>query len=400
MTAHIDPAVIQPKGRCNLSVLFLADHFAYTGGISHGVTSYYLNVLPALAASGVRVTACFLREFPAGAESLREHGIEVIGLESSRWSLAVFAKVLRLLRERRFSFIHAAQIKASMLARVIGRFVDLPVVVHVHDDILPAWPLRWANSLFGRREDRCLCVSTAVSDCAERGYKFPSPQQLVLYTGVELQQIGRYRHEHTALRAELLDIHDDRPVIGVVARFFAVKGHRSFIAALPALFSMCPTARVVFVGDGPERAECEALAAALDIQANVHFLGQRGDVAQLMNCFDMLAMPSISEGLPLVAIEALAAGVPLVGFDVGGMKEVLTHGVTGFLAPAGNLSALIESLVRLGRDKNLRAKMSAAALTDAQRFSAGRHVELLGNFYRSMSSHCLRPRPRIVAQIS
>lgn len=386
MAAHIDPKAMEFVDRRTHSVLFLADHFAYTGGISHGVTSYYLNVLPALAASGVKVTACFLRELPAGMEPLRAHGIEVIGLDSSRWSLSVFAKVLRLLRERRFDVIHASQIKASMLARVLGRIAGLPVVIHVHDDIVPAWPIRWVNRLFGRRQDRCLCVSAAVSDCARRGYKFPRSSQLVLYSGLELESIQRHRQRRRALRHDILGIDDATPVIGMVARFFAIKGHRAFIAALPALLKRCPAVQIVFVGDGPERQNCEELVAALGIGANVRFLGQRNDVDKLMNCLDVLAMPSISEGLPLVAIEALAAGVPSVGFNVGGIKEVLTHGVTGYIAPPGDLPAFMELLARLAGNKVLHAKMSAASLADAQRFSAEQHVETLRNFYQGISA--------------
>lgn len=132
------------------------------------------------------------------------------------------------------------------------------------------------------------------------------------------------------------------------------------------------------------RPACEALADELGIRSRVSFLGQRDDVARLMNCFDALVMPSQSEGLPLVAIEALAGGVPPVGFDVGGMREVVNHGVTGLLVPGGDFNALTDAVARLAEDASLRGRMSAAAVADAERFDVRRHVEGLQACYERL----------------
>lgn len=367
-----------------LSVLMVADHFAFDGRVSHGLTSYYLTVLPALAAAGVQVTACFLRDRNAWLEPLRHVGIEAVGFGMTRWSLSGPRQVMRLVRRRRFDLIHAAQLKGSAIALMVGRMERLPVLVHVHDQIVPPLPLRILNTVSTSGRNRCLCVSGAIAPAVTRGYGFDAAACSVLPNAIDLERFTRHGANRAALRGRLLDVKDGRPVIGVVARFFPVKGHAAFIAALPRLLQHRPDALVVFVGDGPERAACERLAGKLGFERAVRFLGQRDDVPELMNCFDVVAMPSRSEGLPVAAIEAMAAGVPVVAMDVGGMSEVVTHHRVGLLAPAGDAAALVGLLGQLLDDQVRRHHMSAAALNDAGRFSVQEHVQRLREIYLAM----------------
>jgi glycosyltransferase involved in cell wall biosynthesis len=258
------------------------------------------------------------------------------------------------------------------------------VLVHVHDQIVPPLPLRVLNSLSANDRNRCLCVSSAIGPAVTRGYGFDADACSVLPNAIDLEKFSRHRAERNALRARLLNVQDGRPVIGVVARFFPVKGQAALIAALPRLLQHRPDALVVFVGDGPERKACEALARKLGIERAVRFLGQRHDVPELMNCFDVVAMPSRSEGLPLAAIEAMAAGVPVVATDVGGISEVVTHHRVGLLAPAGDVAALVGLICQLLDDQVGRHRMAAAALGDAGRFSVHEHVQRLREIYLAL----------------
>ena len=366
------------------SILFLADHFSYLGGVSHGVTTYYLTVLPALAAAGISVTACFLRETDLGISQLRAKNIETIGLNCSRWSVSSVYKALQVAKRRHYDVIHAAQIKGCLVGRMLGHILNTPVILHHHDAIVPPWPLQLLKRLFARSTDLSLCVSKAVQECAEVGYKVPRDRHHVVYTGLDLSLLQSYSAKRGELRAKLLGVTDARPLLGMVARFFPIKGHRGLIDMMPRILERCPDLLVALVGDGPARQDCEEQARQLGVYDHIRFLGQRDDIPQLVNCFDLLAMPSLSEGLGLAAIEALAAGVPVVGFDVGGVPEVVTHGETGFVVPAGDSAAFTDSVARPVNEPTLRRQMSFAAAEDAGRFSVERHIRALAEVYEGI----------------
>jgi len=121
-----------------------------------------------------------------------------------------------------------------------------------------------------------------------------------------------------------------------------------------------PDARLLLVGEGPERAAVEKAVADRHLAAHVALLGQRRDVTRLLPASDVLLLTSISEGIPLTVIEAMAAGRPVVATNVGGVEEVVEDGTTGLLAPSGDDATLAEHVLRLADDAALREQMGAA----------------------------------------
>jgi len=131
-------------------------------------------------------------------------------------------------------------------------------------------------------------------------------------------------------------------IVGNVARLAEQKGHRDLIAAALRVLEQHPDVRFVVAGDGELRGELEALAAPLGDR--FEFLGERRDVPDLLASFDVFAFPSHFEGLCLAVIEAQAAGVPVVATQVGGIRETVVEGETGFLVPVGDAQALAERI--------------------------------------------------------
>src|SRR5262249_8971816 len=132
------------------------------------------------------------------------------------------------------------------------------------------------------------------------------------------------------LRREL-GLASDAKLIGIVARLQEVKGHRFFIDAAARVLRREVDARFVLVGDGPLRTDIENQAADPGITGHVHLLGDRTDVSRLVAAFDLLVLASLHEGLPNAVMEAMAAGVPVVSTAVGGAKELISDGETGYL---------------------------------------------------------------------
>lgn len=169
-----------------------------------------------------------------------------------------------------------------------------------------------------------------------------------------------------------------------VSNFRPVKRVRDVIRIFDRIQREVPS-RLLLVGDGPERADAAAEADQLGLQDRVIFLGKQDTVAELLTCADLFLLPSSSESFGLAALEAMASGTPVVATDVGGLPEVIEDGVSGFLAPVGEVEVMAEKAIELLRDPARWLQMSAAARAVAtERFSADRVVPIYERFYESI----------------
>jgi glycosyltransferase involved in cell wall biosynthesis len=221
-----------------------------------------------------------------------------------------------------------------------------------------------------------LCARlVAVSEDTKRAYErqgYPRGRIEVVYNGVEPG--GSVRD----VRSEL-GVPDGRPLVGEVGRLCDVKGQRELIAALAQL----PNVHAVLLGADVERggafqAELERDAERLGVRDRVVFAGHREDAAGLLGGLDVLALPSWTEGLPLVVLEAMARGRAVVATPVGGTPEVVEDGETGLLVPPRDPDALASAIRRLLDDPGLRERMGEAGRQRvAERFSADQMIARL-----------------------
>jgi glycosyltransferase involved in cell wall biosynthesis len=362
-------------------VMVLADHFGYAGGVRHGVTTYLMHVLPLLARAGIDLTVCFLRAPHAAAAELRSRGIRPVFLDAAKWDPTVALRVAALARRRGVRLLHATGIKGTLVARIAGRLVGARTLLHVHDLNDPG-AVSALQRLFARPSDAAVCVSEAVRELAVSRYHVRPARVRVARNGVPLEALrSAGAGARSGVRAEL-GIEPGRPVLAIVGRLHPVKGHRALLGMLPAIVRSCPRALLLVVGDGPERAPCEALARSLGVSQHVRFLGRRGDVPRLLAAVDLLVMPSQSEGLGLAAIEALAAARPVIGFAVGGLPEVVVDGLNGRLVPPGDCEAFTHAVIGTLRDPGKRFSYARGAVSSARRFGLDTHVQRLIECYR------------------
>jgi glycosyltransferase involved in cell wall biosynthesis len=175
----------------------------------------------------------------------------------------------------------------------------------------------------------------------------------------------------------------DRPLLVSIGRLKEPKDFRTLLRAFALLRDVPFHAKIV--GDGPERALLEIEIDWLGLRGTVELTGERDDVPAILAAADCFVLASNSEGLPLSILEAMAAGLPVVASDVGGVHEVVTDDVTGFLVPPGEPEALAAPLAALLKDADLRERLGAAARADVQaRFSVSRVQEEHLALYRRM----------------
>jgi glycosyltransferase involved in cell wall biosynthesis len=164
----------------------------------------------------------------------------------------------------------------------------------------------------------------------------------------------------SATRAEVrreLGLADDDVVAVMVARLAPLKGHDVLLRALARIAPDQPRLRVVLVGDGPLAGELTALAEELGITDRVVFTGLRRDVPRVLQGADMAVLPSLHEAVPISIIEEMAAGLPIVATDVGGLPDTVSDGEEGVIVPPSDVEALAAALARLGVDDELRRTM-------------------------------------------
>jgi glycosyltransferase involved in cell wall biosynthesis len=157
-----------------------------------------------------------------------------------------------------------------------------------------------------------------------------------------------------------------RPWVALIGRLVPVKDHALLLAALAAL-PADERPQVFLVGDGPLRAELEAAATARGVADRVIFTGHVDDLAPLYQSLDLLVLCSASEGSPMVVLEAMSYGLPVLATAVGGVPDLVRDGETGLLCPAGDGRALAAALARLLADDNLRRRLGAAGFARARR---------------------------------
>ncbi|MBI3792001.1 MAG: glycosyltransferase [Gemmatimonadetes bacterium] len=240
--------------------------------------------------------------------------------------------------------------------------------------------ITWANRWAYGRAARVLGNSTGVGDSLVTDEGVPRAKVVVLPNFAD-DAVFAQAGDPRALRTEL-GLPLDAPVIGMVANLHAVKNHALLLDAVAGLAG---APHLALIGEGPEREALVAQAARLGIADRVHLLGSRPGAGRFHAAFDVSCLTSRSEGFPNTLVEAMAAARPVVATDVGGVRDAVQDGVTGLLAPSGDVERVRAHFARLLGDPALRTQMGAAGLAHARaEFHADAVMPRLERVYREL----------------
>jgi glycosyltransferase involved in cell wall biosynthesis len=298
-----------------------------------------------------------------------------------------FAKILRKWRP---AVLHSHMFHASMVASPLGWLCRVPSVIettHVREH----WRRGLKASYFidrmvGRSVDAYVAVSEANGRYLAEEKRLPVRKIQVITNGCDLERFHPDSPVPQGLR-DSLGIGADAPVVVVSARLEPQKGHSVLLSALPRVFAAVPEARVVFVGDGRLREELQEQAKQLRVQEQVIFAGYQSNIQDWLALSAFTVLPSFFEGLPLAAIESLAAGRAVVATAVDGTSEVVIDQSTGLTVPPGESKPLAEAIIRLLRDRAFCHELACRGRQlMVDQFSRERQVRLTEDLYvRSVS---------------
>ena len=292
----------------------------------------------------------------------------------------------RLLRAQRIDILHSHLFYASLFASPIGRLCRVPVIIET-PHLREHWRHGWLKGRFvvdrlvGRCVDRYIAVSEANARYLAQQKGLPARKIVTIHNGCNVERFDPHRPVPAVLRSTL-GFGPQDPVLVVLARLEPQKGHGVLLDALPSIVPRFPSVRVVCVGDGALRSELELRARALGLASTVRFVGYRSDVRDWLALADFTVLPSFYEGLPLAAIESLAAGRPVVATAVDGTPEVVVDGQTGLTVPPGDPASLADAIARLLKNPDERRRLGRTGRQwVVERYADTRQIRLTEDLY-------------------
>lgn len=346
------------------------------------------------------VFAC-LDDLGTLAGPLRDEGfpVEVVGRRSGLDGRCA-RRLADLFRRERVDLVHTHQYTPFFYAALARQLYRRPPILFTehgrHFPDVTGRKRRIVNRLLLERRDRVVAVGGAVREALIRNEGIPADRIEVVHNGIDLARFSSAAVDRQATRLELGIGRDDLVAI-LVARLDPLKDHATAIRAFARVVGRRPDAHLLLVGDGPERDAIRARIAEAGLEQCVRMLGQRDDVPRLLGASDLALLTSRSEGIPLTLLEAMAAGLPIVATDVGGVGEVVEPGVTGFLVPAGDDGAIADRMLAVsqpGGDSGVSAARSRERA--AERFGEDAMIHRYDAIYsEQLGARRAWTRPRV-----
>lgn len=335
-----------------MNILYLTTHLNI-GGIS----SYVFTLAKGLKNKGHHIFVA-----SSGGELLPKftrEGICHIQIPIKTKSEANFIKMLRsyiqlknYIKEKNINVIHANTRITQVLAQILSGRLHKSYISTCHGFfkkrlsriILPCWG------------DKVIAISEAVKEHLLNDFKVSDEKIRIIHNGIDIEKF-KIQDSKSKIEAKKNLGLEESPVIGIIARLSEVKGHAYLIEAMPSVLEKFPDVKLLIAGEGRIKEGLVSLTKRLKIEKNVFFFPNAYDTRQILSAMDLFVLPSLKEGLGLSLMEAQAAGLAVIGSDVGGIKSLIRHGSTGLLVKPADAKGLAEAITQLLGDAQKRESL-------------------------------------------
>lgn len=363
------------------------------GGLENGV----VNLINHLPSDRWRYAVVSLTDIDAAfAARIRTPGVALHALHKPPGQgFKQWPALVRLFRQLRPAIVHTRNL-AALEAQLPAWWAGVPGRVHgehgrdAEDPDGTSRKHQWMRKAYRPFVQHTIALGRELADYSAQRIGIPPGRLHTIYNGVDTT---RFHPTPDGRRAPLAGSPFNDPalwVAGTVGRMQTVKAQpvlaRAFVHALQQQPALRERLRLVLVGDGPLRAECEGVLRDSGVAHLAWFAGERGDVPDVMRALDCFVLPSLAEGISNTILEAMASGLPVLATAVGANGELVVPGTTGALVPPGDAGALGQGLVRLAQDAAGAAALGQAGRQRVeQRFSLGSMVAQYERVYESVS---------------
>ena len=278
--------------------------------------------------------------------------------------LLALISIYLLIRQIRPHIAHTHTSKAGALGRLAACLAGVPVVVHTpHGHIFHSYYGPAITKIFVIAErilsfmtDKIIALTDRERDEHLEERIASIEKYIIVHSGVILKNLLDMSFDTEAVKKRY-GIPQDCNVIGVIGRLVPIKGHKYLISAIKRIIKEFDNTVFVFVGDGYLESKLERQAESIGVRKNIIFTGWRSDVAEILDIFDVLVLPSLNEGMGKVLVEGMALGKPIVASRVGGIIDLVKNGENGILVPPRDPDALEEAILKLLRNNNLAREL-------------------------------------------
>lgn len=350
--------------------------------------------------SGPRYTFHFVtHQESLFCQEARRRGYPVTVVDMTRrFNPLSLYKLTRFFKDERIDLVHTMGARMNFYGRLSARMARVPYICSTVQNSLLDYPIGnikravyvKVDAWTARYAQRIISVAEALSDDLRDRYGIPAEKITTIHNGIDLGDLVP-TGSRESIRVKLA-IPPESPCVGVIGRLTHQKGFTFFLQALPSLFERFPALQCFVAGDGPLRDVLEREATRLALLNRCTFLGYRSDIPDLLQALDVLVLPSLSEGLPFILLEAMGMERPVVATAVSGNPELIEHGRNGLLIPSADPKALATAVTwLLENPQEAKAMGKASKSTVAGEFSVKKMVEKTEEVYRSILSEAPPP---------
>ena len=315
----------------------------------HGVKRLFAWMIPRFDRERFEVSLVSLRKRDLSEETLDSYGVDITYLHKSKFDPATLTALLKVVDRKKIDILHMHGYGATTFGRLVGAIRRIPTVLHEHANLTDTpWFQKIADHALEPFTDIAIAVSQSTADFVIQARKIPADKVKVVYLGAPLEEFGRSLDDREVADArQELAIAAGDFAVGTVTRLHDSKGNEFLVDAAKKVVQERPEAKFYIVGEGPLRSQLEAQAVANGLGDRLVFVGFVKNVARTLSAFDLSVFPSLWEGTPLTAFEALAMGKPIVATDADGLLDILTRDLDALIVPKRNASALAQKIIWL-----------------------------------------------------
>jgi glycosyltransferase involved in cell wall biosynthesis len=366
-----------------LNVVHICDHLGWEGSRMHGVKRLFAWMIPRFDRARYNVSLISLRRRDLSEDTLEQFGVDVTYLARHKFDPRTYSHLRRVLDAKQADVLHMHGYGATTFGRLCAWRLGIPAILHEHaNHTTTPWFQRVADRMLAPHTDLAIAVSESTAEFTIRARLMPAERTKVVYLGSPLEEFARERRaDEVAAARAALGIAPGTIAVGTVTRLMPSKGNQYLVDAVKEITARQPSARVYIAGEGELGPELRAQAHALALGDRLVFLGFQRDVAAVLSAFDYVVFPSLWEGTPLTAFEALAAGKPIVSTDADGLLDILTDRKDALIVPKRNAGALARAVIQLIESPGLAERLGREARQTGTRYDIARFVRKMERLY-------------------
>lgn len=349
----------------------------------HGVKRLFAWMIPRFDRSRYNVSLISLRRKDLSEDTLEQFGVDVTYLARHKFDPGTFTHLLGVLKQKQADVVHMHGYGATTFGRLCAWRMGIPAILHEHANHTDTpWFQKAADRLLAPHTDLAIAVSQSTAEFTIRARLMPAERTKVVYLGSPLDEFARDRSagEVAAARAAL-GIEPSTIAVGTVTRLMPSKGNQYLVEAVREITTRQPNARVYIAGEGELAEDLREQARALGLGNRLVFLGFQRDVAAVLTALDIVVFPSLWEGTPLTAFEALAAGKPIISTDADGLLDILTDRRDAIVVPKRNAGALARAVIDVIEQPGLAERLGREARRTGARYDIALFVRKMERLY-------------------